>query len=111
MSSSPSDVYIDRKLFDDICKLRKNHRKRKWITSMKKTLEGNHLSGEHIQSRIIPRHYLEKHKVNNLFRFSLPEGHRGIYTLIEFENKGVCPVILDVFSHKEYEKMFGYSKV
>lgn len=111
MSSSSSDVYIDRKLFNDLCKLGKNHRKRKWVTSMKKTLVGNRLAGEQIQSRIIPRHYSETHKVNNRFRFSLPEGHRDIYTLIEFEDKGVCPVILDIFSHKEYEKMFGYPRV
>ena len=111
MPFSPSNVYIDRKLYDEICKLDKNHIKRKWITLMKKTLLGNPLAGEQIHSRMIPRHYSDTHKVNNLFRFSLPEGYRGIYTLIEFEGEGVNPVILDVFSHKEYEKRFGYSRV
>ena len=28
--------------------------------------------------------------------------------MIEFSEHGVCPVVLDLMSHKEYERMFGY---
>ncbi len=61
MSFSPSAVYIDKKLNDENCQLDQDHKKKKWLTLMKKTLLGNPLAGEQIQSRMIPKHYSETH--------------------------------------------------
>ncbi len=55
-----------------------------------------------------PRYYIKKHKISNLYRYAHPESHQSTYTLVEFSEYGVCPVVLDLMSHKEYERRFGY---
>ena len=75
---------------------------------MAENLLQNILVGERIKQSQIPRHYIEKYKISNLYRYAHPEGYRSTYTLAEFSEYGVCPVILDIMSHKEYERMFGY---
>jgi len=75
---------------------------------MAENLLQNILVGERIKQSQIPRHYIEKYRISNLYRYAHPEGYRSTYTLTEFSEYGVCPVILDIMSHKEYERMFGY---
>ena len=75
---------------------------------MAENLLQNILFGERIKQRRIPEYYIEKYNVSNLYRYAHPEGYRSIYTLTEFSGYGVCPVILDLMSHKEYELRFGY---
>ena len=75
---------------------------------MSLSLLDNMYCGEKISRDRIPSHYKNKHQVRNLFRYAYPEGYRSTYTLVEFSEYGVCPVILDLMSHKEYESMFGY---
>jgi hypothetical protein len=41
--------------------------------------------------------------VNNLYRYSHPEGFRSCYTIVE-----ECPRILDLMSHSVYDKVFKY---
>ena len=42
--------------------------------------------------------------------YILPEGPRSCYTIFNREEIGVCPTILDLISHSEYERRFGYRK-
>ena len=108
MPKSAKEVFISLKLEALVSSLEINHKHRRWINEMAENLLQNILVGERIKQSQIPRHYIEKYKISNLYRYAHPEGYRSTYTLAEFSEYGVCPVILDIMSHKEYERMFGY---
>ena len=81
---------------------------KKLINEMSDMLLENCFKGNQIPRDRIPRYYIRKHCVNNLYRYFLPEGYRGIYTIL-MDNDQVLVWILDVFSHEDYDKRFGYS--
>ena len=109
MPRKPSPaVYLDKELEDILKKLDSNHKFNKWIADMKSVLKENMLAGDRIRKKQIPRHYVGRYGVNNLYRYDHPEGYRSCYTLTEHNQMGVCPLILDLKTHDEYSKIFGY---
>jgi len=70
---------------------------------MADALKENKFAGDLIKKSQIPNIYLVKFKVTNLYRYSHPEGYRSCYTIVRW-----CPVILDLMSHPEYDKVFKY---
>lgn len=83
---------------------------RKWIEDMEGVLKENRHAGTLIQKKQIPSKYTRRYEVNNLFRYRHPEGYRSCYTIVHVESVGVCPIILDIMSHGEYDRIFGYRK-
>jgi len=82
---------------------------KKMVDEMISVLKENTLAGEAIRKNQIPKHYIAKYGVNNLFRYHHPGGYRSCYTLVECNKNGVCPLILDFMSHREYDQRFGYN--
>ena len=74
-----------------------------WINNMTAVLRENMYAGELIRKSQIPKQYIDCYAVNNLYRYSHPEGFRSCYTIVNG-----CPYILDSMSHPEYDKVFGY---
>jgi hypothetical protein len=70
---------------------------------MAKVLKENKFAGDLIKKSQIPKFYIQRYGVNNLFRYSHPEGYRSCYTIQEN-----CPLVIDLLSHPEYDKLFGY---
>ena len=101
-------VYMSSELFSLMNRLSPDDKFRKWIEDMKIVLKEDMEAGEPIRKKQIPRHYTDKYGVNNLHRYAHPEAYRSCYTLVKFEGVGVCPVILDLLSHSEYDRIFGY---
>ena len=82
MPRKPSPaVYLDKELEDMLKKLDSNHKFNKWIADMKSVLKENMLAGDRIRKKQIPRHYVGRYGVNNLYRYDHPEGYRSCYTL------------------------------
>jgi len=54
-----------------------------------------------------PKEYVREYKVTNLWKYDLPNGWRLIYTIKENE-VDILSVIFEWFSHKKYERKFGY---
>ncbi len=75
---------------------------------METVLKENMFAGEPIRKDQIPSKYVRKLGLTNLFRYDHPEGYRSLYSLIQKEGIGVCPLILELVSHAEYDKLFGY---
>ena len=71
-------------------------------------LRENMYAGDRIRKRQIPSYYIQRHEVNNLYRYQHPEGYRSCYTVLKVEGVGVCPIVLDLMSHREYDRRFGY---
>lgn len=63
--------------------------------------------GIKIPKKLWPQEYIVKYKVNNLWKYNLPNAWRIIYT-IKTEEVMILNVILEWFDHKEYERRFGY---
>ena len=65
--------------------------------------------GTHISKDRIPKEYIIKYDVNNLWKVDLSGAWRMIYTIRGNEVE-IISLILDIMNHKDYEKKFGYRK-
>ena len=70
-------------------------------------LKENPLVGVAVSRRLWPIEYVRKYAINNLRKYDLPNGWRLIYTLRGNEIE-IVSIILEWFSHKEYERRFKY---
>jgi hypothetical protein len=63
--------------------------------------------GMAIHKKLIPREYIRKYNINNLYKYDLPNAWRLLYSLGK-EGIEIIAIILDWCSHKEYERIFKY---
>jgi Txe/YoeB family toxin of Txe-Axe toxin-antitoxin module len=63
--------------------------------------------GVKIPKKLWPKDYEKKYKINNLWKYDLPNAWRLIYT-IKADKVTVLAVILEWFDHKNYERKFKY---
>ena len=78
------------------------------LTSIKQKIEfikSNPFYGNNIEKNKIPREYL----VQNLWRVELSQFWRMLYTIRGDKIEIIC-FIVDIISHPEYDKKFGYKK-
>jgi hypothetical protein len=67
--------------------------------------------GNPVPKKLIPKEYLKKYEITNLFRVELPDFWRMLYTLTSGETKvEVISFVLDIIDHPAYNKKFGYKK-
>ena len=70
-------------------------------------IEKDSHTGVQIPKKLIPKRYVKKYGLTNLWKYDLPEGWRLIYT-IKSEGMIVFSLIIEWFDHKNYEKRFNY---
>jgi len=70
-------------------------------------IEKNAFCGIQIPKKLIPKDYLKKYDVKNLWKYNLPGAWRLIYSL-KGSNLLIFSIILEWMDHKEYEKRFKY---
>jgi len=71
-------------------------------------LKENAFCGERIRKELIPKEYIKKYKIDNLFWYSLSKDCRLIYSIIA-DRVEIIAAIVEYFSnHKDYEKRFKY---
>ncbi len=62
-----------------------------------------------IAKNLIPKEYIIKYEITNLFRVELPNFWRMLYTLTNIDTQDeIIVFILDIIDHKTYNKKFGY---
>jgi Txe/YoeB family toxin of Txe-Axe toxin-antitoxin module len=81
---------------------------KKFLIRAIKDLEKNAFSGIQIPKRLIPKEYIQKYKINNLWKYNLPNGWRLIYSVITPNKVELMSVILEWFNHKEYKRRMKY---
>jgi len=65
--------------------------------------------GNPMSKKLIPKEYIKRYGVRNLFRVELPSFWRMLYTLTEGETKiEIVSFVLDIIDHPTYNKKFGY---
>jgi hypothetical protein len=66
-------------------------------------------AGDNIQKDRIPRDLKRRFGIDNLWRAELPGGWRALYTIVARVDVRPEVRILRLLSHKEYDRLFGYS--
>ena len=81
------------------------------ITKKIEIIKLNPHYGDPISKSLIPKEYINKYEISNLFRIKLPNYWRMLYSLIDGETKiEIIAFLIDIIDHSEYNKKFGYKK-
>ena len=79
----------------------------KFIDRALDDIKSNITCGIKIPKKLWPRSYIQDYGLTNLWKYNLPDAWRLIYT-VESDEVRIVGIILEWFSHKEYEKKFKY---
>ena len=107
MGKKASCVKAVRDVVEFIYSLDEDSYLRKIIDKGLEVLKENMFAGQRIERSKFPKFYVQKYGVKNLYKYNLDRANRLIYTLVADE-MGIAVVVLDILSHKEYERKFGY---
>ena len=103
--------FVDKKLKTALYKLEKGDKSErelfKFIDQALDNVEENAFCGIQVQKRLIPKEYIKKYGVKNLWKYNLPNAWRLLYT-IKGEEIYVVSVVLEWLDHKSYDKKFKY---
>ncbi len=77
------------------------------INRVKDLLKENPFAGNQISKKLIPGKYVLKYDVDNLWRIELAERWRLVYTITGNQLE-IINFVLDIFDHRDYDKVFGY---
>lgn len=86
---------------------RENPELHKFIERAIEDLKTDPFSGVPIQKRLIPKIYIKKYSIENLWKYDLPGAWRLLYSVVGDKVK-IISIILEWLDHKEYERRFGY---
>ena len=104
-------VFADKKVKEAYEKLKdsKTEDKQlfKWLNRAFDDLAENAFCGIQIPKKLIPKEYLKKYKIDNLWKYDLPKAWRLMYSVVRDEII-IISIILEWLPHKEYEKRFKY---
>lgn len=79
------------------------------IEREKDNLANNPQHGIQIKKKQIPKMYIIKYGITNLWKVNLPDFWRMMYTITGNEIE-IISILLDFMDHKKYNKLFGYKK-
>ena len=77
------------------------------INRVKEELKQNPFAGNQVSKKQIPGKYVLKCGIDNLWRIELADRWRLVYTITGNQVE-IVNFVLDIFSHKDYDKVFGY---
>ena len=101
-------VFINDKLEETFNSLKKDDPIRKGIVRAIRDLQKNAFSGIQVPKRLIPKEYMHKYEINNLWKYDLPNGWRLLYTVTPENKVEIISAILEWFNHKDYERKMKY---
>ncbi|MFH0711791.1 MAG: hypothetical protein V1889_01665 [archaeon] len=105
----PSDVkFISMELKNNFDSMDDDDPVKKAIVRAMKNLSDNAFSGVQIPKRLFPEDYIQKYGITNLWKYDLPNAWRLLYAITIEGDVRLISVILDWFSHKDYERKFNY---
>jgi len=106
----PADkvVFADDKLEEAFNYLSEEDWLKKAVLKAIENLKTNAFCGERIKKELIPKFYIRKYNIDNLFWYPLPNGWRLVYSLAAPNNIEILALIIEYFDHKNYEKRFVY---
>ncbi len=70
-------------------------------------IEENVFCGIQVPKRLIPKEYIQRFNIRNVWKYNLPGAWRLLYS-VEGKNLIVFSIILEWMDHKTYERRFKY---
>ena len=105
----PSEVaFADDNVEKEYLELNENSEIKKFIKRAIDDIKKNAFCGIQLPKRLIPKEYLQKYSITNLWKYDLPDGWRLIYTISTKNKIEILSIILEWFNHPDYEKRFNY---
>ncbi len=101
-------VFINQKMELSFYSLKENDPLKHGIVRTVRSLKDDAFCGIQIPKRLIPKVYIRRYNLTNLWKYNLPLGWRLVYTVTADNQFEVICAIIEWFNHKEYEKRFGY---
>jgi Txe/YoeB family toxin of Txe-Axe toxin-antitoxin module len=101
-------TFADNKIEKEFLSLDENDNIKKWIKRAIEDLKNNAFCGIPLRKILIPKEYAQKYKITNLWKYDLPDGWRLVYSITTPNKVEILSVILEWFSHPDYEKRFNY---
>lgn len=101
-------IFANDKIEKEFNSLEENEEIKKWIKRAIVDMQENAYCGIQIPKRLIPKEYIRKYGINNLWKYDMPDGWRLIYSITTPNKVEILAVILEWFSHPEYERKFHY---
>ena len=105
----PSKVtFADEKIEKMFLELKENDEIKKFILRAIEDIKQNAFCGVQIPKRLIPKEYIQNYNTKNLWKYDLPDGWRLVYSITTPNRIEIISIILEWFSHPEYERKFHY---
>jgi len=102
-------VFADDNLEKGFLSLNDDDELKKYLQRAFDDIKNNAFCGIQIPKKLIPREYLKKYGIKNLWKYDLPIGWRLVYSITTPTKVEIVSIILEWFtSHKEYERRFKY---
>jgi len=79
----------------------------RWLEKAFAEIENNAFCGIRIPKRLIPKEYLKRYGIHNLWKYNLPEAWRLLYS-VEADGIIVISIVVEWMEHKKYERKFKY---
>ena len=101
-------IFVNDKIEKEFNNLDENDELKKHINRAIDEIKNNAFCGIHFPKRLIPKEYIQKFGINNLWKYDLPDGWRLVYSITTPNKVEILTIILEWFSHPEYERRFHY---
>ena len=108
MNKQSRVVFIDDETEKSYNKLKEDDFIKKAIKKAAAKLKQNAFSGLQVPKRLIPKTYIIKYNINNLWKYNLPKGWRLMYTVTPDNKAELITAIIEWLGHKDYERRFRY---
>ena len=100
--------YADEKIKKELEKLKeKDTNFYEHIANALRNIQEDPVCGIKISQKLIPKEWIKRFGINNLYKYNLPNAWRLFYSLIGNEVELIA-IVLRFMNHKEYERMFHY---
>ena len=77
------------------------------INRVSSLLKQNPFAGDQVKKRQIPSKYIQKFDAENVWRIELADRWRLVYTITGNQVE-ITAFVMDIYNHKDYDKVFGY---
>lgn len=103
-------IFADKRLEDAYFGLKEDEPLKKAIKRAIEKIKQNAFSGEPIAKSLIPKPYVQKYRIDNLWWLPLSRKARLVYSITTPNEVEILSIIIEFFDdHKDYERRFGYS--
>ena len=101
-------VFVDVNVEKEFEKLEESNEIKIYLKRAIRDIMANAFCGIQLPKRLIPKDYVKKYGVDNLWKYDLPDGWRLVYSITTPSKIEIVSVILEWLNHPDYEKRFNY---